>query len=211
LGDEKLRSYYGTAISKNLGYSPEGFLICRNCVVARTAVQTPQMYAEREVVSGGSNRQVPVYRPRESVFDPAYLASLEGKILTSPHPPTFLGPQNAAAFGKGVVVNVRRGPRIDGEDVVLADLIIYDKGLIDEVVSGKIRQLSVGYDCVYVPHDDDEGLEQRHLVANHVAIVHTARAGPAARIYDSEPDDSLTAEERDAAEYALAMKVLHRK
>lgn len=203
-----MRSYFGTAISKNLAYTPEGFLVARNCIVARTAVHTPQMYKESELVNGGSNRQVPVYRPKSSVLDPRYLASLEGKILTSPHPPQFLSPQNAAAFGKGVIVNVRPGPRIEDEDTVMADLIVYDKQLIADIVSGKLRELSVGYECVYLPEDGGDGYVQANIVANHLACVETARAGPGARIYDSK--DNREGWDMSEMSTAEAMAILRR-
>ena len=75
---------------------------------------------------------------------------------------------------------------IDSEQTLMADLIITDPQLIDEILAGRLREVSVGYDCVYFPEDSGDGYVQRNITANHLAIVPTGRAGPAARIYDHD-------------------------
>ena len=191
-----MRSYYGTAISKNIAVTPEGFLLCRDCILARTAVRTPQIYKASELGESGSDVRVPVWRPREAVLSKSYLSSLEGKPVCSPHPPVFLSPQNVAAYMKGVVMNVRVGPVVDGEETVMADLLIYDKGLIEQIRSGQLRQLSVGYDTQYTPEPHGDGFVQSNLAANHVAVIEHSRAGPAARISDSDSDRGTSEEVR---------------
>ena len=49
-----------------------------------------------------------VYRDEADVFDPAALASFEGKDVTRGHPVESVGPVNHAAYSKGHVQNVRR-------------------------------------------------------------------------------------------------------
>ena len=196
-----MRSYFGTAISKNLARTPEGFLICRNVIVARTATRVPQLYRASELSdSGSSEKKVPVWRMPEDVFSAATIASLEGKPVCSPHPPSFLSPQNIMAYQKGTAMNVRPGPVIDQEQTLMADLVITDARLIDEIISGRLREVSVGYDCIYLPEDSGDGFVQRNITANHLAIVPAGRAGPAARIYDhdgQQPTSEELAQYRD--------------
>ena len=209
-----MRSYFGTAISENLGRTPEGFLIARNVVVSRTATRIPQLYKESELVQGGSDIKVPVWRPRESVFDPASMASLEGKILCSPHPPVFISPQNVNTYQKGVVMNVRPGPVIDGEETLMADLVVTDQQLIDDILAGRLREVSVGYDCMYISGPDGDGYIQKNIVANHLAVCAQGRAGPAARIYDhqiSQEGNTMIDAAQDAATYANEMNAIGAK
>ena len=60
---ERCAVTYGSAISQNLGKTPEGYLIARNCTLARTTTQTPQMYKRSELgVDGPPDEQLPVWR-----------------------------------------------------------------------------------------------------------------------------------------------------
>jgi uncharacterized protein len=189
---EPMKSFYGTAISENLAMTPEGFLICRNVIVSRTAVKTPQVYKESEIRNGGSDIRVPVWRPHSSVFDPACVASHEGKPICSPHPPQFLTPQNISTYQKGVCMNCRPGPTVDGEETLMCDLVITDAQLIEDILSKRLREVSIGYECAYLPEESGDGFTQTNIVANHCAIVQNARAGPFARIYDADGEQPMS-------------------
>lgn len=168
-------AYYGTQLSPHMDRTPEGYLICRDVPIARTG---QQQYLARELqLDGDPDRIVTVNRHPEDVFDAAVLASFEGKDVTSPHPPENLSPENFLAYTKGHVERVRRSG-----DYIVADLIIKDANLVNDVWNGTLREVSCGYTCQYVP--DGEGFKQQHIRGNHVAVVPRGRAGHEVAIQD---------------------------
>jgi hypothetical protein len=80
-------------------------------------------------------------------------------------------------------MNPRRGVGID-DDVLMADLLIWDKDAIALIDRGK-RELSVGYDADYEELGPGHG-RQRNIRANHLALVERGRCGPRCAIGDSE-------------------------
>ncbi|HIT70257.1 MAG TPA: DUF2213 domain-containing protein [Candidatus Aphodomonas merdavium] len=169
-------AYYGSSISGNMARTPEGFLICRNVPIARTGFQ---QYLPEEIGASG-DAPLLVYRAPQEVFSAATLASFEGKPVTLGHPPADVSPLNAAAYACGHVQNVRRGAGADA-DLMLADLFLTDPVLIERVCAG-VREISCGYDCVYA--QGENGMEQRAIRGNHVAVVETGRAGGRVAIRD---------------------------
>lgn len=169
-------AYYGAQISPNMTRTPEGYLICRNVPINRTG---DQEYSARDLGLGGDpDRMVIVHRYPEDVFDPAAIASFEGKDITQGHPPENLTPENQAAYSKGHVENVRRV----GDNTV-ADLFIKDAGLASDVENGVVREVSCGYLCNYEP--DGNGYKQTHIRGNHIAVVPKGRAGRDVAIKDA--------------------------
>jgi hypothetical protein len=162
----------GSQISQHLGWSPEGYLLCTNVVLCRTGTQP---YAERELNNSGSDARVTVHREAEDVLSDLHMGSLEGKPVTQNHPPVFLTPQNIAAYQKGHVQNVRVGKLPSGESCLIGDLIITDRELAEQIVTGRMREVSTGYECLYRERADGD-LQQTNFLANHVAIVPQARA-----------------------------------
>ena len=183
-----MRSYYGTRLAEHLALTPEKYLLCRDVIVSRTATREPIMYKESEVSAAGGDDKVRAWRTPETVYDPAAMASLEGKPICSPHPGMFLSPQNVSSFQKGVCLNVHRGPEIDGEQTLMADLLVTDPMLIDAILSGRLRECSVGYDCKYLQLDNGD-YEQRDIRCNHLAVIPRARVGSVASITDSAPEE----------------------
>lgn len=169
-------AYYGSQISPNMTRTPEGYLICRNVPINRTG---DQEYAARELqLDGDPDRLVVVHRYPEDVFDPAAMASFEGKDITQGHPPENLTPENQAAYSKGHIENVRRVG-----DTTVADLFIKDASLASDVENGVVREVSCGYLCDYVP--DGDGYKQQRIRGNHVAVVPRGRAGHDVAIKDA--------------------------
>lgn len=177
-------TYFGSQISPNKVETAEGFLICRNVPIARIGQQD---YLARELqLDGDPNRMVKVNRYENDVFDKATVASFEGKPVTDTHPDEAVGPDNYTKHAKGHAQNVRR----EG-DYIVADLYINDASLIDDIQSGKKREVSCGYLCNYEPDGDD--YKQTHIRGNHVAVVQSGRAGREVAIKDAA---AKTAEER---------------
>ena len=169
-------TYFGSQISPNKVETSEGFLICRNVPIARTGDQ--RYYAYELQLDGEPNREVLVHRYEADVFDPATVASFEGKPVTNTHPSDMVDPENFGELAKGHVQNVRR----DGE-YIIADLYINDADLIEEVQSGRKKEVSCGYLCTYVPEGDD--YKQTKIRGNHVAVVQNGRAGHEVAIKDA--------------------------
>lgn len=172
-------AYYGARISPHMTRTPEGYLICHDVPINRIG---DQKYTAGELqLDGDPERMVTVHRYPEDVFDPAAIASFEGKDITQGHPPENLTPENQAAYSKGHVQNVRRV----GDNTV-ADLYIKDPGLASDVENGVVREVSCGYLCDYVA--DGDGYRQQRIRGNHVAVVHLGRAGHEVAIKDAAPE-----------------------
>ena len=173
-------AYFGSPISPNQLETSEGYLICKNVPIARTGKQD---YLAREmgVADADPERVIPVMRNPEDVFAVETLASFEGKPVTLTHPPEDVTPENWAAYAKGHVQNVRRFG-----DYIMADLVITDPTLINQVRSGSMRQVSCGYHCDYTA--DGTGYKQTRIRGNHVAVVPLGRAGAAVSIQDAAPE-----------------------
>lgn len=169
-------AYYGSKISEHMTKTPEGFLICHNVPIARIGQQ--EYLAGELGLDGDPDRPVQVQRRPEDVFDPAAVASFEGKDVTQNHPPESLTPENHALYAKGHAENVHR----EG-DYLVADLHLKDPGLISDVENGVTREVSCGYRCCYTP--DGTGYRQTNIRGNHVAIVPRGRAGHLVAIQDS--------------------------
>lgn len=170
--------YYGNEISPNQIETVEGFLICKNVPIARTGLQE---YMARDLaLDGDPERMVQVHRYETDVFEPAALASFEGKPVTDGHPPEEVDPSNFANYAKGHIQRVRR----EG-DYMVADLYINDPALINEIRNGIKREVSCGYGCEYVP--DGDSYKQTKIRGNHVAVVPRGRAGHAVAIKDESP------------------------
>ncbi|HIV19463.1 MAG TPA: DUF2213 domain-containing protein [Candidatus Merdivicinus intestinigallinarum] len=172
-------AYYGAKISPHMTMTPEGYLICHDVPINRTGDQ--EYFARELQLSGDPERLVTVHRYPEDVFDPAALASFEGKDITAGHPPENVGPENFSAYSKGHVENVRHL----GEQTI-ADLHIKDAALISDIQNGVTREVSCGYFCQYEP--DGNGYKQTQIRGNHVAVVPRGRAGHDIAIKDAAPE-----------------------
>ncbi|WP_419877681.1 DUF2213 domain-containing protein [Brevibacillus centrosporus] len=179
-----MRAYYGSRFSPNMTETPEGFLICHNVPIARTGWY--EYLGEEIGADDQRGKIVKVYRSPEEVFSPAAIASFEGKVLTDEHPHEVVSPDNATRYTRGVVQNVRPGSGSDG-DLLLADLVVYDQTLINEIRDGK-REVSCGYDCAYLVAEDGT-YQQVQICGNHVAVVKSGRAGDRVAIKDSKKID----------------------
>ena len=178
-------SYYGSKISDNLTKTPEGFLICHNVPIARCGQQL-YLGSETPFKELPSNDTVKIVRHPEEVFSKATLASFEGKPVTDDHPLEDVTPQNSRTYLKGICRDVRRGIG-EYNDCIVADLMIYDPVLIDEITSKEKREVSCGYDCFWELGNDDT-IIQKQIRGNHIAIVKNGRAGHRVAVRDSKPE-----------------------
>lgn len=170
------QAYYGSRISPNRTKTPEGYLILHSCPIGRIGWMQymPQDFEGLEIppIEG----PVDVERTEDELFNPASIASFEGKPLTNGHPGAWLEPNNYSYYMKGVIKNVKRGTE-DENDLMLADIIVYDPQTIRDIENGK-TELSSGYDYdVYYHPTHDNKFMQKNIRGNHVALVEAGRAG----------------------------------
>lgn len=185
-------AFTGSSLSPHLARSPEGFLICMDVCVCRTAVHTPQYYMPSEVGITGDG-WIPVYRLPSEVLSKRFLSSLEGKPVCMEHPSQPLDGSNFQNYTRGVLINPRVGPTLDsGETSVICDVMVFDEALAEMIENNLLREVSIGYACRYEKFKN--GYQQTGLLANHLAVVSKGRAGHEVRIMDSKPDVTAPAE-----------------
>ncbi|WPS86473.1 DUF2213 domain-containing protein [Brevibacillus halotolerans] len=197
-----MRAYYGSRFSPNMTATPEGFLICHNVPIARTGWY--EYLGEEIGADDQKGKIVKVYRSPDDVFSPGAIASFEGKVLTDEHPNKSVTPDNATQYTKGVVQNVRRGAG-ENSDFLLADLVVYDQSLINEIQDGK-REVSCGYDCTYEEMEDGT-YQQRQICGNHVAVVKSGRAGDRVAIQDSKSQTLENIKPKPKGDTSMAKKI----
>ena len=105
--------------------------------------------------------------------------------VTDGHPPEGVDVSNIRALQKGHAHNVRRGTGRES-DLLLADLIITDPALIDEILNRGKREISCGY--TYELCEENGRYIQRQIRGNHVAVVDAGRAGHRVCIKDQKPE-----------------------
>jgi hypothetical protein len=208
-------AYFATRISENISRTPEeNFIIARSCVLGRTGFQRyqirdlPREQAEKFGIDlSDQNAFIDLYRPAEEVFDPACIASFNGKPVCEGHPPQFVDAENSREFTRGHIQNVRRGdePLESGEQPLLGDLIITDADLIARVEAG-LRSLSLGYS--YTLGKEGDKFTQTQIRGNHCAVVDKGRAGPEARINDAA---NATDDDPNPDQYAELQKLVDSK
>jgi hypothetical protein len=200
-------AYYGDSLSPNITQTPEGFLICKNVPIGRTG---DMEYTRAELnLEGDPTEMVIVHRDEKDVFDPATIASFEGKAVTDNHPHEDVMPDNYANYGKGHIQNVRRGTG-ENNDRLVADLFVTDPTLINEILNKVRREVSCGYDCKFPPNEDGT-YSQRQIRGNHVAVVSDGRAGDSVCIKDSVPTHSLETLENNSRKERISMKNSRKK
>lgn len=179
-------AFYGDKISNNMAETPEGYLACLNVPIGRIGWMD---YYGQELPANFNEEAgalCKVYRSPKELFSAATLASFNCKSVTNTHPASNLSLQTVEQSERGQATNIRR----DG-DFLLADLIIKDGLLISEIRQGTKREVSCGYDCMWLPLGKGK-YEQKEIIGNHIAIVVAGRAGPRVAIQDRKPPGGLT-------------------
>lgn len=186
--------YQRVRISDNIEREEEtGFLYCYNSILGHVGVQAYNGWE----VDMKDKKVVYVRREAQDVFDEDSMRSIEGKPVTLHHPDEMVDSKNFMKYAKGFIRNVRR----DGDNIV-GDLIIHDESTIQKVLSGELKDLSLGYQAKLVPVGDGT-LKQTDIVVNHLAVVGEGRAENA-RIMDAMPNDF--SEEKEGKRMGLFKK-----
>lgn len=183
--------YSRIKISDNIEQEEEtGFLFCKNAILGHVGTQTYNGYE----VGMTDQKVVHVVREEKDVFDEDSIASFDGKPITIYHPEVMVDSKNFKDYAVGHIKNVRR----DGDNLV-GDLVIQTQDAIDKVLSGELKDLSLGYTAKLVPLADGT-LKQEDIVINHLALVEEGRAINA-RIVDNQTvvvgDDEISLNDGD--------------
>ena len=174
-------------ISAHLKESKQGFLIC--CDVPITRAATDLMYAASEITDPNivaENGVVKVRRELKDIMAPETIASFEMMPITLEHPDEFVTPDTVKEVIVGNVRNVRQG---EGKhsDKVVSDLYIFDPDAIEAIKSGQLREVSIGYDVVYIAEGAGRA-RQENIIGNHLALVRAGRCGSECAVIDSAPN-----------------------
>ena len=156
-----------------------GYLICTDCVLARTGKQT---YTRDECFNDGDSSEIEIDRKEKDVFDPKTLASFENVPITIEHPDNNVDPDNYNSLSVGYIRNIHKGI-YQGKPVMMGTAVLTDAEGIEKVESGELTNLSCGYDCDV---DDGKDPHQFNIRGNHVALCEVPRAG-ITHIQDSLP------------------------
>jgi hypothetical protein len=202
-----MAKYYSLMLSKNISKTGEGYLICENVPLCRSGFQE---YLGEELVGFDGYEEswglVPtqrykVFRPKDSVLDPDFIKSLEGKTVVDEHPDgNVVHLDNDQELNCGHVENVKEGPVINGEVTLQGDLHIKNIDLINKVRpeddpdnehDTATRDVSLGYG-LWLKRLDDGTIIMYRLRGNHVAVVEKGRAGPRIAIKDSALPEIIT-------------------
>lgn len=167
----------------------EGYLV-DTPIVGRVGIQ---LYKNAD---GTIRREL---RPAEEVFHADSLKSFAGKPVTDEHPGEPVTAKNAKRLSVGTMQGEGRQ---DGDNVV-APIIIHDGEMIDKVMKGGKRELSLGYkvDLEETPgvwNGQEYDAIQRNIRVNHLAIVPRGRAGNARLNLDRHDAVSFNPQEENA-------------
>src|SRR4051812_11992465 len=170
---------------------PDGSLLCEDVPIARTGVM---LYHPGEIPLKGPTRPgaaqvIYVTRDAATLFAPESLGSVVGCPITHDHPPTDVTTANWNQLARGFVLDAWQGEGVgDESELMFADLVVTDKGLIHKINVEGIREVSLGYSAGYEQTGDGEG-RQHHIVVNHLALVERGRCGPRCAIGDRQPEE----------------------
>lgn len=150
-------------------FTPEGYLRC----FLNVGKVGDLRYLERD----GTERIERV--SPEVLFEKAHLDSLKMKPIVREHPEGVdrLDSTNTLPYQRGMTGH---NVIIDGDFLGIVGTVV-DQELIDEIVSGKRRGCSLGYDCEVVPRKDGT-YEQLSRRVNHIAICENPRAGEGVQV-----------------------------
>lgn len=191
-------------LSKHRYKDNHGYLICTDCIMARTGKQT---YTRDECFGDGDCSSIDVDRTEDEVFNGKTLASFENVPITIEHPDQNVDPDNYNTLSVGHMRDIHKGT-YQGKPVMMGTAVITDSSAIEMVESGDLVNLSCGYDCDIA---DDDNPKQTNIRGNHIALCQIPRAG-ITKIQDSLKRKKYTVkDDYNIEEIKEAARKLHRE
>ena len=196
-------------ISPNKALTKEGFLICRNAVIASIGARE---YAPTETseVKPNVEGKVFIMRPSDVLFSDDTINSLEGKPVTLGHPPVdSVTGDNWKQYAVGSISHVRKG---EGQTAgcLVADLMIFEPKAIEAVFNGVAKELSCGFKSNVIDQGGGIGIET-NFIGNHVALVPQGKGGATCSLKDSvitKKDTDMAFFKKDAAPADVNAQIL---
>ena len=196
-------------ISPNKALTKEGFLICRNAVIASIGARE---YAPTETseVKPNVEGKVFIMRPSDALFSDDTINSLEGKPVTLGHPPVdSVTGDNWKQYAVGSISHVRKG---EGHTAgcLVADLMIFEPKAIEAVFNGVAKELSCGFKSNVIDQGGGIGIET-NFIGNHVALVPQGKGGATCSLKDSiitKEDTDMAFFKKDAAPADVNAQIL---
>ncbi|EPD8657584.1 DUF2213 domain-containing protein [Yersinia enterocolitica] len=178
-----MQYFYNSRLGETRFEMVDGGLLCKDVPIGRTGVQ---LYGGEELddIEPDSDGEILVERTEDEVFRPETLASFEGMTFTVSHPIEDVTPDNWGRYAAGHIQNVRRGTG-DQSDLMIADIVVKKAEAIKVILEDGVDQISAGYDAEYQQTARGKA-RQYDIIANHVALVPTGRAGKRCSIGDSK-------------------------
>ncbi|OVZ83877.1 DUF2213 domain-containing protein [Yersinia kristensenii] len=178
-----MQYFYNSRLGETRFTMSDGGLLCKDVPIGRTGVQ---LYGGEELddIEPDSDGEILVERTEDEVFRLETLASFEGMTFTVSHPIEDVTPDNWGRYAAGHVQNVRRGSG-DQSDLMIADIVVKKAEAIKVILEDGVDQISAGYDAEYQQTARGKA-RQYDIIANHVALVPTGRAGKRCSIGDSK-------------------------
>lgn len=171
-------------------------------------------YTGKQIDYDGSLRLDPhkiywVLRPPEELFHPDAIKSFNGLPIRIGH--VMLGAGFKSVDDEpvdGCIYNVRQS--LDMPEYLIGDFSIYTDKMKEVLQKGRVRELSLGYRCQYIPESgvyngQPYEFKQANLRGNHLALVENGRCGSSVRVcdeailtFDSLPEEviKMTEEEK---------------
>ncbi len=175
----------------NRYFDENGYLVIKDNKIAKAGVFE---YLGREIYDSLPESEIfKVYRPWEELEKTA--KDFEGM-------PVKLGHEWVQPEKRDLKIGAISGEVKLEEPYLTADIKIYDKDAIDEIINNNIVELSPGYTAKYVEeHGEYNGEKydfmQEDIKYNHLAIVENGRSGKDVKIADEMPKGSKNREVKD--------------
>ena len=196
-------------ISPNKALTKEGFLICRNAVIASIGAREYAL-SETNEVKPNAEGKVFIMRPSDVLFSDDTINSLEGKPVTLGHPPVdSVTGDNWKQYAVGSISHVRKG---EGHTAgcLVADLMIFEPKAIEAVFNGVAKELSCGFKSNVIDQGGGIGIET-NFIGNHVALVPQGKGGATCSLKDSvitKEDTDMAFFNKDAAPADVNAQIL---
>lgn len=186
----------------NLKLTPSTRKITAEGYLKATAALTRvglQDYRLSDITGNANDRKVvKVLRPAATVFADETIESAKLKPITMYHPSTMVDSENHHNLSVGTIgENVHK---LD-KDRLGASIIITNKAIIDDIMNGKVSEVSMGYSADLKKESgvfNDEHYDyvfDGAMNINHCAIVPKGRCGETVSILDKKEDTIMTKDE----------------
>jgi len=159
-------------ISDNVTFEKrDKYLYCYNAILGHTGVS---QYYDHEL-GGVTNKVVKIHKFDTDLLNDDSIGTIVGKPITLMHPRDengkvlFVDGTNFREFEIGTVLEAWRK-----DNSILGNLVIKDQDTIVNIVSGKLKSLSLGYNAKLVKIGDNE-YKQDDFYFNHLALVPKGR------------------------------------